>query len=1195
MCTHRTRRKAFLVPIVAIALLCCLPSSLLFNTDSRTVSAADSVFYDFMSQATSASWSSGAGNLPFPGSDTDSRGFALYRDNWQLEDNTAWPRVLETHPQWVSKGWIMGVYPEVTIPSDAQLEVTVGFFMGATESDGATFDVKFEEFLGLNVAPKIYSVLSHRATYDGKLDSITVELSSIEGKTGNFALSVNAGQTSGQDWAAWAEAKIEAEADTSPPVVTISHLPSEVTTADTVTFTAQTRDANTLVSMLILVNGQQVKECAPPSRKTDGHGGEYWECTYTGGPYDEGTLTYQAEAVDSFQNEGISNEESVHVALSITPYEPPVTACLFSISGKIMDFRYPPEMLKIVLCEAELLPLPPEMGGPRWVCKSGGRTTECPLMSHDTYEFNRLCLGTYLITPVIQPYDDVCRPEGVFWNPEHTHGGPRVVNVPDEYRADFVFVPRETNLPEISISVSPEDATTEDDIQLTVSASDANGIGGMRIEGEIEKIWELREHCRTETYEGYEIEVCDENEYGVTEDIWQECRSSSCSYTIPRADYDRYELSITVTAWDTLCNTAVLEEYLIIDRYRTPPPAFPTGNERNISAYRENEVFMVSDRDWRTVLSLIPVAYGTYRPGEGEFTGRPYIPTGRPMDESAYLPRGVKYPLLIFHQEHPGPPYDSSFDIDSAVAFMRQYEPEYLTVFVGDESLNPSLDDHLYYWLMVDSNIIPSEPHLSDNVNWHNVNPSARISFFDAADISEVYGHYFSEIHSVIVCQDDYKAGLSACWFAAHSDLPLYFDGHFAPEDIQDKVVHIVGDIRPATRGLIDATAKAIGSLLKGTEDVDSPYPLSIVQPQPGLRTILVNPCDLDTPLAQTIHPTTERSFEVRAFGANSLAAAVLAAAAGGYICFSSYEGVFTDDSACGSPTATHDQLRAIIDDIKGERPPRYPNPKLVIVASPAHIPDSYYTGCEHGWAQTRHQVDREYGASGRIYGITVTDTSAYIARALFYDDIVGSRDTISALLISHTISAEESKAYALFRDLMDSPDYEVTGYFGSTRDGCIQSTSPPLSEYQDKDLIIFANHGSYDSWSDTLASWDIPDLDSMPVVFGEACLTNNFWQGGVNTMGPNWIRRGAIAYFGAVGVSQYPDCYDGYSYTCNPNRFMSRLAGSRSLGETSNMIAYCVGACCGPFGYCWLDDCSYRDHYILLGDPCLVVGYRAP
>ena len=120
--------------------------SLPFGTISNTASAADSTFYDFITQASSASWNSGAGRLPFPGSDSDSRGFALHRDNtFPLKDDSTQSRVLETHPQWVSNGWIMGRYPMLTIPSEAELKVTVGFFKGATGSDGVTFEVQFEE------------------------------------------------------------------------------------------------------------------------------------------------------------------------------------------------------------------------------------------------------------------------------------------------------------------------------------------------------------------------------------------------------------------------------------------------------------------------------------------------------------------------------------------------------------------------------------------------------------------------------------------------------------------------------------------------------------------------------------------------------------------------------------------------------------------------------------------------------------------------------------------------------------------------------------------------------------------------------------------------------------------------------------------------------------------------------------------
>jgi hypothetical protein len=133
------------IPLILIILISLLSTSISFNIISQTASAADSLYYDFIAEADNASWMSGAGSLPFPGSDDDGRGFALYRDGWQLEDNSIRNRALETHPQWVSGGWIMGKYPQLTVPADAELKVTVGFFKGATGSDGVIFKVQFEE------------------------------------------------------------------------------------------------------------------------------------------------------------------------------------------------------------------------------------------------------------------------------------------------------------------------------------------------------------------------------------------------------------------------------------------------------------------------------------------------------------------------------------------------------------------------------------------------------------------------------------------------------------------------------------------------------------------------------------------------------------------------------------------------------------------------------------------------------------------------------------------------------------------------------------------------------------------------------------------------------------------------------------------------------------------------------------------
>ena len=105
----------------------------------------DEVVYDFVANAASASWSSGAGALPFPGSDSDSRGFALIRSGFALEDGSSPSKSLQTHPQWVGNGWIQGRYPSITVPDGAELHLKVGFYSGATGTDGVLFQVQFEE------------------------------------------------------------------------------------------------------------------------------------------------------------------------------------------------------------------------------------------------------------------------------------------------------------------------------------------------------------------------------------------------------------------------------------------------------------------------------------------------------------------------------------------------------------------------------------------------------------------------------------------------------------------------------------------------------------------------------------------------------------------------------------------------------------------------------------------------------------------------------------------------------------------------------------------------------------------------------------------------------------------------------------------------------------------------------------------
>jgi len=186
-------------------------------TKSKNLIPSTTTFYDFVANPDKAIWSSGAGALPWPGSSSDARGFATYRTQIKLEDNQTYSKVLETHPQWVDAGWIQGIYPQLTVPTNTKLNIKVGFISGATGSDGVIFRVYFQQ------GQTRQTLIDQRSNYDSHLDSVSVDLSTIVGKTGNFILYVNAVKGSGQDWAVWASAAIEQTA-TLLPDLTVSKI-----------------------------------------------------------------------------------------------------------------------------------------------------------------------------------------------------------------------------------------------------------------------------------------------------------------------------------------------------------------------------------------------------------------------------------------------------------------------------------------------------------------------------------------------------------------------------------------------------------------------------------------------------------------------------------------------------------------------------------------------------------------------------------------------------------------------------------------------------------------------------------------------------------------------------------------------------------------------------------------------------------
>ncbi|MGQ9801197.1 MAG: hypothetical protein ACUVRL_05995 [Candidatus Saccharicenans sp.] len=171
-----------------------------------SLASADVVYYDFVKQAPEAKWYrvlTSGGELPWNGADNDNRGFARHLKDVVLEDGNRYALVLQTHPEWKNNGNIIGVFPGIKIPANASFRASVGFIKGATQTDGVKYYVSIVNPGGGAVLLKELA-----ASYDGKFDQISVDLSPYAGSTVDFRLSVHAASRANQDWAVWVSAAI---------------------------------------------------------------------------------------------------------------------------------------------------------------------------------------------------------------------------------------------------------------------------------------------------------------------------------------------------------------------------------------------------------------------------------------------------------------------------------------------------------------------------------------------------------------------------------------------------------------------------------------------------------------------------------------------------------------------------------------------------------------------------------------------------------------------------------------------------------------------------------------------------------------------------------------------------------------------------------------------------------------------------
>lgn len=153
--------------------------------------------YDFVANASNATWSSGAGGLTFPGTDGDAKGFALKKDNPKFESGvTATTPGLLMSPQNITNGFIQGRFTDFTVQSGDKFQATIGCETGAT-----TCYVAYRLDYESNGAIKTFWTFRER--YEGLTYNANIDLSPLAGKQVKFILYISAFGSPAGDRALW--------------------------------------------------------------------------------------------------------------------------------------------------------------------------------------------------------------------------------------------------------------------------------------------------------------------------------------------------------------------------------------------------------------------------------------------------------------------------------------------------------------------------------------------------------------------------------------------------------------------------------------------------------------------------------------------------------------------------------------------------------------------------------------------------------------------------------------------------------------------------------------------------------------------------------------------------------------------------------------------------------------------------------
>lgn len=179
------------------------------------VTSTSGAGYDFTANAASATWTSGAGALSFPGTDGSANGFVLKKDNPKFETGvTSAQAGLLFSPNNLNNGFVQGIYPAFRVNSGDRFQATIGCEYGAT-----TCYVEYRLLYQIG-SGAITTYWTFREKYEGLTYNVNLDLSPLAGQDVKFILYNFAYGSPSGDRALWGNPIIARAGVVTPPTIT---------------------------------------------------------------------------------------------------------------------------------------------------------------------------------------------------------------------------------------------------------------------------------------------------------------------------------------------------------------------------------------------------------------------------------------------------------------------------------------------------------------------------------------------------------------------------------------------------------------------------------------------------------------------------------------------------------------------------------------------------------------------------------------------------------------------------------------------------------------------------------------------------------------------------------------------------------------------------------------------------------------